>query len=51
MTAIAGNYSNYEEATRALYAGDRAGFEQHIVAWPADVRDHSLRMAEGAFAA
>lgn len=50
MTALAGNYPDYEEATRALYAGDKTGFEQRIAPWPVDVRDHALRMAEGAFA-
>jgi hypothetical protein len=49
LTAIAGNFPDYEEATRALYAGNRDGFEQRIVAWPVDVRDHALRMAEDAF--
>jgi hypothetical protein len=51
ITAIAGNYPNYEEATRALYASDRTAFEQLTAAWPVDVRDHALRMGEGAFAA
>jgi hypothetical protein len=49
MTAIAGNLPDYEEATRALYVGDGAGFAQRIAAWPADVRAHALKMAESAF--
>jgi uncharacterized protein len=49
MSALAGNAPGYEEAARALYAGDRARFAQSMVAWPADVRDHALRLAAGAF--
>jgi hypothetical protein len=49
MSALAGNEPGYEEAARALYAGDRARFAQSMVAWPADVRDHALRLAAGAF--
>jgi hypothetical protein len=49
MSALAGNEPGYEEAARALYAGDRARFEQSMVAWPADVRDHALRLAAAAF--
>jgi uncharacterized protein len=49
MSALAGNEPGYEEAARALYAGDPERFEQSMVAWPADVRDHALRLAAGAF--
>jgi hypothetical protein len=49
MSALAGNEPGYEEAARALYAGDRARFAQSMVAWPADVRDHALRLAAAAF--
>ncbi len=49
MSALAGNEPGYEEAARALYAGDRARFAQSMVAWPADVRDHALRLARAAF--
>lgn len=49
MSALAGNEPGYEEAARALYAGDRARFEQSMVAWPADVRDHAHRLAAAAF--
>jgi hypothetical protein len=50
MTAMAGNYPGYEEATRALWAGDRAGFEARIAQWPADVREYCERLASKAFA-
>jgi hypothetical protein len=49
MSALAGNEPGYEEAARALYAGDQAPFAQSMVAWPADVRDHAIRLAAAAF--
>ncbi|CAG9273503.1 DUF2239 family protein [Paraburkholderia unamae] len=50
MTALAGNLPDYEEALRALYAGERARFETSLAAWPQDVRDYALGFAEAAFA-
>ena len=38
MTALVGNAPGYEEAIRALYAGERDEFFAHIEAWPGDVR-------------
>ena len=49
MAAIAGNQPLYEEAIRALFAGELAGFERSIAKWPADVRDHVLRLAQRTF--
>jgi uncharacterized protein len=49
MTALAGNLSGYEDALRALYAGDRAGFEAASYAWPNDVRDYARSLAQDAF--
>jgi uncharacterized protein len=49
MSAMAGNKPHYEDAIRTLYANDRARFEKLIAAWPADVRDHALALAERAF--
>lgn len=49
--AMAGDAPGFEEATRALFAGDRARFEQHTAAWPPDVRSHALAMATRAFEA
>jgi len=40
MTALAGDLPGYEEATRALFAGDRERFEQLTAAWPADIGDY-----------
>ncbi len=44
MHAIAGDLPGYEEATRALFANDRAGFEQHIAHWPHDIRAHAITL-------
>jgi hypothetical protein len=49
MTAVAGNLPDYEDATRALYAGDQPGFEKKIAGWPEDVRAYALRLAGNAF--
>jgi len=43
MFAIAGNFANYEEATRALYAKDRSRLEHLTSNWPQDIRLHVLR--------
>lgn len=46
MSTLGGNLAGFEEATRALYAGDRSAFETHVAAWPRDVREHVLTLAE-----
>lgn len=46
MSTLGGNLAGFEEATRALYAGDRSAFETHIAAWPRDLREHLLALAE-----
>ncbi len=45
MTALAGDLPGFEEALRALYAGDGERFRQLVRKWPADVRAHLLRVA------
>jgi len=45
MVAMAGNEAGFEEAARALFAGDRARFETEVAAWPPDVRVHAKRLA------
>ncbi len=45
MGAMAGNEAGFEDATRALFAGDAAAFEECIAAWPDDVRDHAALLA------
>jgi hypothetical protein len=49
MSAMAGNLPGYEEATRALYAGDRSHFEHLIFDWPAGIRDWMRLQADAAF--
>jgi hypothetical protein len=49
MTALAGDLPGYEEAIRALFAGDRPRFEALTGGWPVDVAAYALRLAEGAF--
>jgi hypothetical protein len=48
MSAMAGNRPGFEEATRALFAGNAEGFRQHCAQWPADVRDHATALAVAA---
>lgn len=47
MSALAGDRPGYEEALRALFAGDRTRLEAQIAGWPADVRAYTLRLAYG----
>ena len=48
MTALAGNFPNYEEATRALFAGDQPRLRKLVQRWPADVRSYVLRVSGAA---
>jgi hypothetical protein len=49
MSAIAGHRPGFEDAARALFAGDGPAFAACIADWPEDVRTHLLRLAQGAF--
>ena len=49
MSTIAGHEAGFEEASRALFAGDQAGFEALIAAWPVDVQNHLKALATDAF--
>ncbi|WP_176591558.1 DUF2239 family protein [Sphingobium sp. EM0848] len=49
LTVMAGDRPGYEEAMRALYAKDKAGFGQASADWPSAVRDHGAALAEAAF--
>ena len=51
MSAMAGNQPGYEEALRALFAGDKARFDEQIQGWPGDVRGHAQKLAAAAFQA
>jgi hypothetical protein len=47
ISAIAGNFPGFEEATRALFADERQRFAEHTSAWPTDIRAHACRLAWG----
>lgn len=49
MSAMAGDEPHFEEATRALYAGNEALFNEHIADWPVDIRNHVQKLASTAF--
>lgn len=48
-TAMAGNEPGYEEAIRALFAGDPGRFQLHTSLWPPDVQSHARKLAAAAF--
>lgn len=50
ISAMAGNEPGFEEATRALFAGDETRFTAMTKAWPNDVREHARALASRAFA-
>jgi hypothetical protein len=45
MSAIAGDLPGFEEAARALFAGDRAKLAAEVEDWPVDVREHLAALA------
>ncbi len=49
LTAMAGNFPDFEEVMRALFAGDGGRFDKLLEPWPADVRDHAKQLATAAF--
>lgn len=51
MSTMAGDLPGFEEAVRALFAGDLGRLEEHATSWPRDVRDEALRFARGREAA
>lgn len=44
MSAMAGNFPDFEDAIRALYADDRTTFETLTESWPTDIRDHARKL-------
>lgn len=48
MRTLAGDAPGFEEATRALYAKDLAGFLAQTRGWPRDVREHARALARRA---
>ena len=49
MNAVAGDEPGFEDAVRALYAGDAGVFAECTAGWPDDVREHARRLAGRAF--
>ena len=49
MSAMAGNEPGFEEAARALFAGNRERFDEQVALWPGDVRDHAKKLATAGF--
>ena len=49
MSTMAGHEAGFEEASRALFAGDQAGFEALIAEWPADIQAHLKKILADAF--
>lgn len=51
LHAIAGDLPGYEDAMRALFAGDLSAFENQMASWPRDIRSHATRLASGSTSA
>lgn len=51
MSNIASHLANFEEATRALFAGNRERFEALVQAWPNDVRIYLSSLATASWSA
>ncbi len=49
ISAMAGNEPGFEEATRALFAGDQKSFNLTIKPWPADIQTHARKLASPSF--
>ena len=47
--AMAGDRPGFEEAIRALFAGDAERFDAETDRWPTDVGEHARRLARSAF--
>ncbi len=51
MSEMAGDLAGFEEASRALFAGDRPKFEGLVAPWPEDVRLQLARLATDSWSA
>lgn len=47
MSAMAGDLPHFEEASRALFAGDRDALAAQMRSWPRDVAAYVLRLLDG----
>lgn len=48
LWAMAGNLPRFEEATRALYAGDMQCFKEQMRDWPAEIQGYVIALLERA---
>lgn len=48
IATMAGDREGFEEASRALFAGDDARFAEHSRTWPEDIRAHAVKLLAGA---
>ena len=51
MSEMAGDLPGFEEASRALFAGDRPKFENLAAPWPEDLRLQLAKLAAGGWSA
>ncbi|WP_411886699.1 DUF2239 family protein [Polaromonas sp. YR568] len=51
MSEMAGDFAGFEEASRALFAGDRPKFEGLVAPWPEDVRLQLAKLADPSWSA
>lgn len=51
MSEMAGDFAGFEEASRALFAGDKARFESLVSPWPEDVRLQLAKLAATSWSA
>lgn len=49
MSSLAGDLPGFEEAGRALFAGDRERLALLMAPWPTDIREHVARLADPDF--
>jgi hypothetical protein len=49
MSAMAGDFPGFEEASRALFAGNHEKFNEKVTAWPVDIRNHIQKLSLHAF--
>jgi hypothetical protein len=49
LSAMAGDRPHFEEATRALFAGDKQKFIDCAQAWPRDIADYARLLGKDAF--
>lgn len=50
ISAMAGDEAGFEEASRALFAGNADRFRASVANWPNDVREHAIALVDAASA-